>query len=170
MDVEKCHITHWPAPVLRKKAQAVEVIDDDIRRLVDRMKDVMIDQKGVGLAAPQIGVGLRVFIISEDGSMEGTQVFINPKVTTAGKLMSVEEGCLSVPGIYSSIRRYSKASVIAQDIDGNEFTKEGEGLFARALQHENDHLEGMTILSKLGPAAKIKHRRAIKRLEEEAGE
>lgn len=163
-DIDKCNITHYPANVLGKRAERVEKIDENIRKLVDKMIDVMIEKKGVGLAAPQVGVSLRLFIISIDGSREKVRVYINPTVTPFGELVATDEGCLSVPGIYTSIRRYRHAKVTATDLDGNGFADEGEGLYARALQHENDHIEGMTIVNRMGQAARIVHRRQLKKL------
>jgi peptide deformylase len=172
VDIEKCRITHYPADVLTGRAQPVEKIDDNIRQLVQKMTDIMLGNKGVGLAAPQAGVPLRLFIISLDASREAVKVYINPTVTPipaeAGTPFdSVEEGCLSVPGIHTKIRRYKKCKVTATDLDGNEFTEEAEGLYARALQHEYDHIEGMTIADRMGSAAKIVHRRQLKKLAEE---
>ncbi len=164
IDFEKCQITHYPADVLAGQASPVEKIDDNIRRLVVKMIDIMLKNKGVGLAAPQIGVPLRLFIISLDGSRESVKVFVNPAVTPTGELDSTEEGCLSVPNIYTKIRRYKKCKVTATDLEGKQFTEEAEGLFARALQHENDHINGVTIVSRMGQAAKIAHRRQLKKL------
>jgi len=168
IDFDKCGMTHYPAKVLAGRAEPVEKIDDEIRRLVDRMIDVMVEKKGVGLAAPQIGVPLRLFIVAVDGSRDSVKVFINPTVTPAGELDAVDEGCLSVPGIYTKIRRYKKCQVTATDLDGNEFTDEGEGLYARALQHEYDHIEGVTIVNRMGQAARIAHRRQLKKLEDQS--
>ena len=167
IDINKCRITHYPSEVLVGKARLVEKIDDNIRRLVDKMFEIMRENKGVGLAAPQAGVALRLFIISLDGSKEKLRVFVNPTVTPYGDLVTNEEGCLSVPGIYTKIRRYKEAEVTATDLDGNEFTEQAEGLFARALQHEYDHIEGMTIVSRMGQTARIAHRRQLKRLTEQ---
>ncbi len=170
VDVDKCRITHYPADVLAGRAQPVEKIDDNIRQLVQKMTDIMLENKGVGLAAPQAGVPLRLFIISLDASRKNVRVYINPTVTPitakSGNLFnSMEEGCLSVPGVSTKIRRYKKCTVTATDLDGNEFTEEAEGLYARALQHEYDHIEGMTIADRMGSAAKIVHRRQLKKLE-----
>ena len=169
VDVDKCHLTRYPAPVLAEKAKPIEIIDDSIRKLVDKMTDLMIEHKGVGFAAPQAGVNLRLFIISIDGTRENVKVFINPTVTPSGDLVANDEGCLSVPGIYTKIRRHAKAKVTAQGIDGKEFTEEADGLYARALQHENDHLDGFTIVNRMGSTAKIVHRRKLKKLLEEHG-
>jgi len=167
IDIEKCRITHYPAAVLAKAAKPVEKIDDSTRQLVEKMKDIMIANKGVGLAAPQAGVPLRLFIISLDGKRENVRVYINPTVTPEGELAEIEEGCLSVPGIYTKIRRYKKCSVTATDLDGKEFTEEAEGLYARCLQHEYDHIEGITIADRMPSAAKIAYRKQLNKLREE---
>jgi len=165
IDFENCRITHYPAEVLGRRAQPVEEIDDNIRRLVDKMTDIMLEKKGIGLAAPQAGVSLRLFIVSLDGSREHVKVYVNPTVTPTGELGSIDEGCLSVPGIYTKIRRYKRCKVTATDLDGNEFTDQAEGLYARVLQHEYDHIEGMTIVSRMGQTAKIVHRRQLNALQ-----
>ena len=170
IDIEKCQITHYPAEVLAKPAGPIEKIDDNIRQLVEKMTDIMLKNKGIGLAGPQVGVGLRLFIISLDTTKEAVKVYINPTVTPipakAGtSLDSIDEGCLSVPGIYTKIRRFKKCKVTATDLEGNEFTEEAEGLYARCLQHEYDHIEGMTIADRMGSAAKIANRKQLKTLQ-----
>ena len=166
IDIEKCRITHYPAEVLTKRAEPVGKIDDNIRRFVEKMTDLMLKHKGVGLAAPQAGVSLRLFIISLDGTKEKVKVYINPTITPVGELGSTEEGCLSVPGVFTKIRRYKKCKVTATDLGGNEFTEQAEGLYARALQHEHDHIEGITIANRMSQTAKIAHRRQLKKLTE----
>jgi peptide deformylase len=165
VDVQKCRITHYPADVLAGRARLVEKIDDNIRQLVQKMTEIMLENKGVGLAAPQAGVPLRLFIISLGGTRENVRVYINPAIIPAGEFDTIEEGCLSVPGVRTKIRRYKKCTVTATDLDGNEFTEEAEGLYARALQHEFDHIEGTTIVNRMGQVAKIAHRRQLKKLE-----
>jgi peptide deformylase len=167
VDVEKCEMTFYPAPVLRNQAQPIEKIDDNIRRLVARMIDVMVERKGIGLAGPQIGVPLRLFVVSLTGKREDARAYINPTVTPHGDLDEAEEGCLSVPGVWAKIRRHKKATVAATDLDGRPFTEEAEGLHARALQHEYDHIEGMVIVNRMGAAARIAHRRQLKKLADE---
>jgi peptide deformylase len=170
IDVDKCHITHYPAPVLGEPSKPVEKIDDTIRRLVDKMTDLMVELKGVGFAAPQAGVPLRLFIISLDGSRNNARVYVNPTVKGEGPVVENEEGCLSVPGIYAKIKRYSMATVSATDLDGKTFTDKGEGLYARALQHEFDHIEGVTIIKRMPEVARIAHRKLLKKLEEANGD
>jgi len=168
VDVEKCRIMHYPADVLDKRALPIEKIDDNIHQLVEKMTDIMLENKGIGLAAPQVGVPLRLFIISLNASREAVKVYINPTVTPTGELDSTEEGCLSVPGVYTKTKRYKKCKVTATNLDGNEFTEEAEGLHAKALQHESDHIEGITITSRMGSAAKITHRKQLKALQDAA--
>jgi peptide deformylase len=167
INVDKCVITHYPAKVLANPSQPVEKIDDTIRKLVAKMTDLMIEFKGVGFAAPQAGVPLRLFIISLDGSREKVRVYINPVVKGEGSFKQIEEGCLSVPGIYSKIKRYSRATVTAMDLDGKIFTDRADGLYARALQHEFDHIEGVTIVNRLTTTARIVYRKQLKKLEQE---
>ena len=169
IDIDKCRITHYPAEVLGGKAGPVEKIDDSIRQLVDKMIDIMLKNKGVGLAAPQVGVPLRLFIISLDGSRENVRAYVNPTVMPSGELEATDEGCLSVPGIYTKIRRYKKCKVTATDLNGNEFTDRAEGLYARALQHEYDHIEGITIVNRMGQPARIAHRKQLKKLQSRGG-
>ena len=170
VDIDKCKITHYPAKVLASRALPVEKIDEDIKKLVDKMIDIMVELKGVGLAAPQAGVNLRLFIISLDGTRENVRVYINPTVVVDGDAENMEEGCLSVPGINTKIKRYTKATVTATDLDGKKFTEEADELYAHALQHEYDHIEGITIVSKMTRTAKIIHRKKIKELIEKTAE
>ena len=167
IDIEKCRITHYPDAVLAKRAQPVEKIDDNIRQLVEKMTDIMLKNKGIGLAAPQAGVPLRLFIISLDATSQNVRAYINPTVTpTSDEFDSAEEGCLSVPGIYTKIRRYKKCKVTATDLNGNEFTEEADGLYARCLQHESDHVDGITIADRMPSTARIAHRKQLKKLAE----
>jgi len=168
VDVDKCCMTRFPADVLAKKALPIEDIGDDIRRLADRMIDIMVETQGIGLAGPQAGVDLRIFVISVDGSREGAKVYINPEITVSGDVDSIEEGCLSLPGIFAKVKRHTKCSIKALDLDGNEFVEEGEGLLARAMQHEYDHLEGTLIKDRFSRVQMLSARRTLKRLIDES--
>jgi len=127
----------------------------------------MVEHKGVGLAGPQAGVGLRIFVASPDGTKQNAKVYINPVITPSGSPDTKEEGCLSLPGVWGNIRRYSKCSIKAQGLDGKEFTEEAEGLLARIFQHECDHLDGTVVADKLSTVAKIAARRKLKQLRED---
>jgi peptide deformylase len=166
IDISKCEITRFPTPVLGQQAKPVEKIDDSIRALAEKMMDIMVQQKGVGLAGPQVGVALRIFVASPDGTKKNAKVYINPVITPSGKLEAAEEGCLSLPGIYGKIRRYSKCSIKAAGLDGSQFSEEAEGLLARIFQHECDHLDGTLVADKLSTVAKIAARKKLKRLRE----
>ena len=166
VDVDKCCMTQYPASVLAEVALPVGEIGDDIVRLVDRMIDIMIEQKGVGLAGPQAGVNLRIFVISVDGSRDSAEVYINPEIKTEGGLEISEEGCLSLPGVYAKIKRFKKCTVTATDLEGNEFTEVGEGLLCRALQHEYDHLEGKLIKDRFNRVQMIANKRHFRHLED----
>lgn len=166
VDVTKCCITRYPASVLEGSAERIGEITGDIRKLADKMIDIMMENGGIGLAGPQAGVNLRIFVISTDASRENARVYINPEIKPSGPLETHEEGCLSLPGISAKIKRYKKCSVTATDLDGNSFSEEGTGLLARALQHEFDHLEGILIANRMSYAAKLAARRRLKQLQE----
>ena len=126
--------------VLRKKAEPVAEINDEIRALVEDMFETMIEKDGVGLAAPQIGKSLRLFVVIADDDVR--RVFINPQIiSTSAEMVDFEEGCLSVPQVYESISRPKKVTVQAFNENGRPFTLEADGLLARVIQHEYDHLD-----------------------------
>lgn len=134
-------------PVLRAPSARIETIDDGIRALVRDLIDTVEPPGRAGVAAPQIGVGLRAFSYNIDGDIG---YVLNPVlVETRGEPELVGEGCLSVPGLWHDAVRYPWAKVVGIDLDGNEVVLEGEGLLAQALQHETDHLDGKLYLSRL---------------------
>ncbi|MGN7186845.1 peptide deformylase [Microbacterium testaceum] len=134
-------------PVLRAVSAPIDEIDDGIRALVQDLIDTVELPGRAGVAAPQIGVGLRAFSYNIDGDIG---YVLNPVlVETRGEPQPVGEGCLSVPGLWHEAIRYPWAKVVGIDLDGEEVVLEGEGLLAQALQHETDHLDGMLYLSRL---------------------
>jgi len=137
-------------PVLRRKARPVGEIDDSVRGLVDDMFDALEEEGGIGLAAPQIGVSLRVIIVSipEDSSREELAL-VNPAITSAEGWQEFEEGCLSVPGIYEKVRRRAKVTVEGTDLAGAPFKRRYEGFPATVFQHEIDHLDGVLFVDRL---------------------
>jgi len=137
-------------PVLRQKAKKVPQIDASIQTLIDDMFETMREEHGAGLAAPQVGVGLRVITLS----LEGGEVvaLINPSLVKCSKPSRVEEACLSVPGYYGELTRYEQAVMKGLDRDGREIRIKGSGRLAQALQHELDHLDGVLYVDRLeGP-------------------
>jgi len=149
-------ILNYPAPVLREVAKPVEEVDDEIRTLVDDMAETMYAANGVGLAANQIGVLKRVFVIDIAGDDEPSDLkaFINPEIEETSGTQSWEEGCLSFPGATAEVKRAETVKVRALDVDGNSFEIEADGLMAVALQHENDHLDGVLMIDKVNAIKK----------------
>ncbi|WP_161491740.1 peptide deformylase [Sedimentisphaera salicampi] len=167
IDLDKCRLTFWPEPVLLEKAKEVEKIDDNIRAFVDKMLDIMVESNGIGLAAPQANAGIRIFVVSLKADREKATVFINPELKLSGEVTGMEEGCLSVPGINPKIERPSKVSVTALNLDGERFTLQAEGLLAKCVQHENDHLNGKTIIERISRISKLRFRTQIEQLKED---
>jgi len=157
----------YPDPELRVPAEAVTVIDADLRKLAEAMIEAMYANKGVGLAAPQVGVGKRIVIVDIDPEARNPQVLINPVITRRGKAKEAfEEGCLSVPGINARVTRPIEVAATAQNLQGEVVAYEGGGLLGRALQHELDHLDGVLFIDKVGPATRFSLRDELRRLED----
>jgi peptide deformylase len=168
IDISSLTLLKYPDPRLRQPCTRVEEFDDRLRALVARMFSVMYEHNGVGLAAPQVGVGLCVFIANAAHEPAGERVYINPQLISNEGSQDGEEGCLSFPGIYCHIKRAAVTVIRAQDLEGNVFEERGEDLLARAFQHEYDHLQGRLLVDRMSPVARMAHRRALKSLEEAA--
>jgi peptide deformylase len=149
-------ILTYPDPRLREVAQPVQTVDADIRTLAQDMAETMYDAPGVGLAATQIGVALRVFVIDIAGEDEPSdlKVFVNPEILESSGTQTWEEGCLSFPGVSEEIKRAAKVRVKALDVNGTPFELEATGLMAVAIQHEHDHLNGELMIDHLGALKK----------------
>ena len=134
------------APILRQKAKRVPRVDSSIRQLIDDMVDTMVAAPGVGLAAPQVGVGLRVLVIKTDTNLH---VLINPEmVKWEGEQIGLE-GCLSIPGYVGEVKRYMQVVARGLNRNGKSVKIKGDALLARAIQHEIDHLDGILFVDKL---------------------
>jgi len=149
-------------PVLRTKAANVDVVDDAIRRLVDDMIETMYDAPGVGLAAPQIGISKRVVVFDAG---EGPKTLINPELLETSGEWTFDEGCLSVPGRFWSIKRAAFARARGLNERGKEVEYAGDELLGRVLQHEIDHLNGMLLIERLDRRSR---KQVLKELREEA--
>ena len=149
-------------PVLRRKAQPVGEITPDIRRIVGDMVDTMYDEVGIGLAAPQVGVALRLIVVGDDDGRDA-QAVINPVITDRRGEVTAEEGCLSLPGIFAPVTRSEWIRVEARDIHGKPMTMETRGLRARVLQHEMDHLDGILFIDHLDAMARDRIKRKIRK-------
>ncbi|GAB4300750.1 MAG: peptide deformylase [Thiohalomonadaceae bacterium] len=156
------NILHFPDPRLRTRAAPVSQVDDGVRRLVDDMFDTMYDAPGIGLAATQVNVHQRVIVIDVSEEKNEPRVFINPEIISREGVEQMDEGCLSVPGVYETVERAEKVRVRALNRDGQPFELEADGLLAVCIQHEMDHLEGKLFVDYL---SSLKRERIRKKLE-----
>jgi len=158
----------YPDPRLREMAEPVAAVDQEIRTLVEDMAETMYAAPGVGLAANQIGVLKRVFVIdiADEEEPSNLMVFINPEIIDTTGTQTYQEGCLSFPGGSEEIKRAERVVVRALDVNGKPFELEAEGLLAVAIQHENDHLNGVLMIDKLGPLKRRRLGQKIKKARE----
>ena len=168
-------ILKFPDPVLRQPTHAVTQVDESIRQLVFDMAETMYAKNGAGLAAIQVGSPLRMFIVEPTvgGGEENDPpiVFINPKIEwLSNETETTDEGCLSFPGIYVPVKRALKARCRAIGLDGQEFVAEGEGLYARAMQHEIDHLDNRLLVDFAGPVKRAMIKKRMEKMTDEEAE
>jgi len=158
-------ILHFPDPRLRNMAKPVAQVDDSIRRLVDDMLETMYEAPGIGLAATQVNVAKRVVVIDISEDKNEPLCLINPEIVEKDGIEQMEEGCLSVPGVYELVSRADHVRLRALDRDGNPFEMEADGLLAVCIQHELDHLDGKLFVDYL---SSLKRQRIRKKLEKES--
>ncbi len=180
-------IVQYGHPVLRQRCRPVTEVDEPLVRLVADMLETMVDAEGVGLAAPQVGRDIRLAVIDvshdpqcvsflkvngEEASLDSIMplVFINPELVLGQKKEYGMEGCLSIQGIRAEVRRAASVKATLPQLDGTTLEIETDGLLARALQHEIDHLNGVLFVDRLSSVAKVSMRNRLKRLQEEGGE
>ena len=161
-------ILRFPDPKLRQRSAEVQGVDDDLRQLVADMAQTMVEAEGAGLAAIQVGAPVRLFIVdghvAGDAEGSGPKVFINPEIVEiSDEAQTGDEGCLSFPNIFVPVKRGMRARVRAMDLDGQTFEAEGEGLFARAIQHETDHLNGRLLIDQVGPVKRELIKRKLRK-------
>lgn len=165
IDVASLRIIHYPDPRLRKMCKPVESFDASLPQLAERMFELMRADEGIGLAAPQVGLAIRLFVCNITGEPKDDLVVINPRLSDFGDSDQSEEGCLSIPDVRGTFLRYMSCKLSAQDISGKTFEMVGSDLSARCWQHECDHLDGKLILDRFSEADKIANRRKLKQLE-----
>lgn len=158
-------ILHFPDPRLRNKAKPVAEVDDGVRKLVDDMFETMYQAPGIGLAAIQVNVPLRVVTIDISEERDQPLALINPEILERDGIEEMNEGCLSVPGVYEKVQRADHIRFRALDRDGEPFEMEAQGLLAVCVQHEIDHLDGKLFVDYL---SSLKRQRIRKKLEKEA--
>lgn len=164
-DVDRLSIIHYPDPRLRQVCQEVTEFDDKLPALAAKMATLRRADKGVGLAAAQVGVPLRMFVLNLTGEEKDEMVFVNPVIHDPQGSKETEEGCLSVPNIHVQVRRPARCRITAQDLKGNPIELEGEDLLCRVWHHEIDHLNGILILDRMGPSDRIATRKTLKEME-----
>lgn len=164
---EDLRIISWPDPRLLKNSSAVETFNDDLRALAMRMIDLMREAKGVGLAAPQVGQNIRLFVIGPTGSPEDERVYVNPVLSDLAGDQEGEEGCLSLPGITAKIVRADSVKIDAYDLDGRAIQEVQTEYIARIWQHEFDHLNGKLLMDRMGTVGKLANRKKLRDLEAE---
>lgn len=152
-------ITEYPARVLAEVGDPVTEFDAGLRRLCEDMFETMYAAEGVGLAAPQVGLSLRLFVMDCDGIK---LVAANPEIVTTEGEQAGDEGCLSVGKIHAPLKRAARATLRAQDVDGNWYEREAAGLAARCFQHETDHCDGTLFIRRLSP---LKREMVVKRFQ-----
>ena len=160
--MSRLDILHFPDPRLRRRAEPVNVVDDDVRRLIDDMLETMYDAPGIGLSAPQVNVAKRVITIDMSEDRNAPLCLVNPEIRTVSGETETEEGCLSVPGVYELVTRPERVRVSALDRDGRSREIEAEGLLAVCIQHEIDHLDGLLFVDYL---SRLKRQRIRKKAE-----
>jgi peptide deformylase len=160
----------YPDPILRRGGAPVTTFDAELRQVADQMMEAMYEEGGVGLAAPQVGIGLKLLVLNPAGDAKdrsGERVLINPKITKKKGREFGEEGCLSFPGIQAEVERWVSIAITYQDLDGQEQTLSADGWLARIIQHELDHLEGVLFTDRLTSADKLRVKAALQELEEQ---
>ncbi|MDH3590277.1 MAG: peptide deformylase [Planctomycetota bacterium] len=163
-------LVYYPDPVLQKRATAIEPGESGesgAARLAAAMLEVMVEARGIGLAAPQVGESVRLFIASESGAPEEAIVCINPRIEPFGPIVEFEEGCLSIPGIHAMVERPERVRISYTDLAGKRVEAEYGELMARIIQHECDHLDGVLFIERMSEAERLRIRADLKTLEEQ---
>ncbi|MFQ5521021.1 MAG: peptide deformylase [Candidatus Methylomirabilia bacterium] len=155
-------VRRYGDPSLRRKAEPVSAITQEIKELIADMVDTMYDQIGVGIAAPQLGISLRI-IVADDEQGISPRVLVNPSIAAQGGRAVAEEGCLSIPGIFAPVERAEWVEVESLDGEGHPLKFQARGLQARVLQHEIDHLDGILFIDRLDRVSRDRIKRKIKK-------
>jgi peptide deformylase len=149
-------------PALRRRAEPVGDVTPEIRAIIADMTETMYDEVGIGLAAPQVGISLRLIVLSDEQG-RGVQALLNPAIVERGGEVTGEEGCLSIPGVFAPVTRAAWVKVEARSVDGEPLTINARGLRARVLQHEIDHLDGVLFIDRVDPMVRDRIKRKIKK-------
>lgn len=161
-------IVHYPHPTLRHVSRPLKRVDAELKRMIAEMFELMYEHQGVGLAANQVDLPYRVFVANPQGdpaAKEAEAVFINPVLSQGKGQVEGEEGCLSIPGVYAPVVRKERITVSAYNLAGEAIEGELDGLYARIVQHETDHLDGRLFIDRLGPTQLAEIRPALEEFE-----
>ena len=161
-------IIKYPHPTLRHQSKPLRRVDSEVKQMIHDMLDLMYAGRGIGLAANQVDLPYRMFVMNLDSDSRAEDqehVFINPVITRRNGTAEHEEGCLSLPEIFAPVKRSEQIMLSAYDLSGKELHCELDGLFARAVQHECDHLDGVLFVDRLSDSAKLSVKEALGELE-----
>ncbi len=164
-DLAALRIINYPDPRLRKVCKPVEAFDEELAGLAGRMLELMRESQGIGLAAPQVGKLIRLFVCNVTGDPKDDLVFVNPVLSDLAGHIEGEEGCLSIPDVTVTMQRAASCRMTARDLSGKPIDKKAELLMARCWQHECDHLNGRLIVDQMSETDRIANRRKLRELE-----
>jgi peptide deformylase len=155
-------VRRYGDPVLRRRAERVKDVTPELRALVADMIDTMYDEAGIGLAAPQVGISLRLIVVGDERGRD-PRALVNPVLAGQGGQVTDEEGCLSIPGVFAPVTRAEWVLLEAEDLEGRPVSQRARGFQARVLQHEMDHLEGILFIDRLDPVTRDRIKRKIRK-------
>jgi peptide deformylase len=155
-------VLRYGDPALRRRAAPVGEVTPEVRAAIADMTETMYDEVGIGLAAPQVGVSLRLIVVADEEG-RGVQALLNPAIVDRGGEATGEEGCLSIPGVFAPVTRSAWVKVEAQDVNGRPLALRATGLRARVLQHEIDHLDGVLFIDRVDPVKRDRIKRKTKK-------
>ena len=155
-------VLRYGDPALRRRAVPVGEVTAEVRAAIADMTETMYDEVGIGLAAPQVGVSLRLIVVADEEG-RGAQALLNPGIVDRGGEATGEEGCLSIPGVFAQVTRSAWVKIEAQDVNGRPLALRATGLRARVLQHEIDHLDGVLFIDRVDPVTRDRIKRKIKK-------
>ena len=155
-------VLRYGDPALRRRAAPVSEVTPEVRATIADMTETMYDEVGIGLAAPQVGISLRLIVVADEEG-RGVQALLNPAIVDRGGEATGEEGCLSIPGVFAPVTRSAWVNVEAQDVNGRPLALRATGLRARVLQHEIDHLDGVLFIDRVDPVTRDRIKRKIKK-------
>jgi peptide deformylase len=163
--MDNMKILLYPDPALRKKAEPIREITEEVRQKAEEMVELMYEAEGIGLAATQVGWPVKLLVKDAPAESTGGRIFINPVITHREGETLEEEGCLSLPGVFGKIPRAERVAVVAYNLQGERLEIDAEGVAARVWQHEIDHFSGILILDKMTPASSMASSRRLKEME-----